>query len=60
VANGHSIRLRNMWPSVRIPPSGHVLRFRCCTVTFCSFHVRVARWFIFKPTIPIWVNFVGP
>jgi hypothetical protein len=20
---------------------------------------RVARWFIFKPKIPIWVNFVG-
>jgi hypothetical protein len=22
--------------------------------------VRVARWFIFKPKIPIWVNFGGP
>jgi hypothetical protein len=21
---------------------------------------RVARWFIFKPKIPIWVNFGGP
>jgi hypothetical protein len=21
---------------------------------------RVARWFVFKPKIPIWVNFVGP
>jgi hypothetical protein len=21
---------------------------------------RVARWFIFKPNIPIWVNFGGP
>jgi hypothetical protein len=23
-------------------------------------HVSVARWFIFKPKIPIWVNFGGP
>jgi hypothetical protein len=23
-------------------------------------HSRVARWFIFKPKIPIWVNFGGP
>jgi hypothetical protein len=22
--------------------------------------VRVARWFIFKPKIPIWVNFARP
>jgi hypothetical protein len=21
---------------------------------------RVARWFVFKPNIPIWVNFGGP
>jgi hypothetical protein len=21
---------------------------------------RVARWFVFKPKIPIWVNFGGP
>jgi hypothetical protein len=23
-------------------------------------YFRVARWFIFKPKIPIWVNFGGP
>jgi hypothetical protein len=23
-------------------------------------HIRVARWFVFKPKIPIWVNFGGP
>jgi hypothetical protein len=23
-------------------------------------NVRIARWFIFKPEIPIWVNFGGP
>jgi hypothetical protein len=23
-------------------------------------HSRVARWFIFKPKIPIWINFGGP
>jgi hypothetical protein len=23
-------------------------------------HGRVARWFVFKPKIPIWVNFGGP
>jgi hypothetical protein len=22
--------------------------------------IRVARWYIFKPKIPIWVNFGGP
>jgi hypothetical protein len=22
--------------------------------------IRVARWFIFKPKIPIWINFGGP
>jgi hypothetical protein len=25
-----------------------------------SVQVRVARWYIFKPKIPIWVNFGGP
>jgi hypothetical protein len=25
-----------------------------------GFSIRVARWFLFKPTIPIWVNFGGP
>jgi hypothetical protein len=25
-----------------------------------SVRTRVARWFIFKPKIPIWVNFGGP
>jgi hypothetical protein len=24
-----------------------------------SFHVRVARWFVFKPKILIWVNLEG-
>jgi hypothetical protein len=23
-------------------------------------HGRVARWFVFKPKIPLWVNFGGP
>jgi hypothetical protein len=23
-------------------------------------HTRVARWFVFEPKIPIWVNFGGP
>jgi hypothetical protein len=23
-------------------------------------HGKVARWFVFKPKIPIWVNFGGP
>jgi hypothetical protein len=27
------------------------------SVNFINQHVRVARWFIFKPKIPIWVNF---
>jgi hypothetical protein len=27
---------------------------------FVHIGVRVARWFIFKPKIPIWVNFVRP
>jgi hypothetical protein len=22
--------------------------------------IRVARWFVFKPKIPVWVNFGGP
>jgi hypothetical protein len=25
-----------------------------------SFSARVARWFLFKPKIPIWANFGGP
>jgi hypothetical protein len=33
-----------------IPIVGLFLRFKC----------MVARWFIFKPKIPIWVNFGGP
>jgi hypothetical protein len=28
--------------------------------TASGFECRVARWFIFKPKIPIWVNFGGP
>jgi hypothetical protein len=27
---------------------------------FLRIHARVARWFIFEPKIPIWVNFGGP
>jgi hypothetical protein len=26
----------------------------------CSVRSRVARWYIFKPKIPIWENFRGP
>jgi hypothetical protein len=29
-------------------------------VLLCTLMVVVARWFIFKPKIPIWVNFRGP
>jgi hypothetical protein len=28
--------------------------------SFFVFASRVARWFIFKPKIQIWVNFLGP
>jgi hypothetical protein len=28
--------------------------------TFAGDFTRVARWFLFKPNIPIWVNFGGP
>jgi hypothetical protein len=31
---------------------GNILQLSLCTY-------RVARWFIFKPKIPIWANFVG-
>jgi hypothetical protein len=31
-----------------------------CVAWSASVHTRVARWYIFKPKIPIWVNFVGP
>jgi hypothetical protein len=27
--------------------------------TYCALFTRVARWFLFKPKIPIWVNFGG-
>jgi hypothetical protein len=27
---------------------------------FADLTSRVARWFVFKPKIPIWVNFGGP
>jgi hypothetical protein len=27
---------------------------------FWVVRVRVARWFLFKPKLPIWVNFGGP
>jgi hypothetical protein len=42
-----------------------VLRRRTCfvlhtKVLFRWFTIRVARWFVFKPKIPIWVNFGGP
>jgi hypothetical protein len=25
-----------------------------------NYRTRVARWFVFKPKIPIWINFGGP
>jgi hypothetical protein len=31
-----------------------------CGIARSGLHGRVARWFIFKPKIPIWVYFVGP
>jgi hypothetical protein len=42
-------------------PRGYIKRGK--SVAFCTnvnFLVRVARWFVFKPKIPIWVNFGGP
>jgi hypothetical protein len=29
-------------------------------ITHRSINTRVARWYIFKPNIPVWVNFGGP
>jgi hypothetical protein len=38
-----------------------VLRTRkWCLVRLSSSRYRVARWVVFKPKIPIWVNFGGP
>jgi hypothetical protein len=28
--------------------------------SFAAYVGRVARWFVFKPKIPIWINFGGP
>jgi hypothetical protein len=33
--------------------------FRCCFLVFAQVVDRVARWFLFKPKIPNWVNFEG-
>jgi hypothetical protein len=35
-------------------------RFFCCFRAQNTYASRDARWFIFKPKIPIWANFVGP
>jgi hypothetical protein len=39
-------------------------KFRAKKVKFsrhkAALECRVARWFLFKPKIPIWVNFGGP
>jgi hypothetical protein len=37
-----------------------VFRFPSLLASSVLLNVRVARWFVFKPKIPIWVNFVGP
>jgi hypothetical protein len=34
--------------------------FCCCQTIFFGQDYRVTRWFVFKPQIPIWVNFGGP
>jgi hypothetical protein len=37
-----------------------IARSLSCTEECWEHIYRVARWFIFKPKIPIWVNFGGP
>jgi hypothetical protein len=32
----------------------------CLDSVLSELGTRVARWYIFKPKIPIWENFVGP
>jgi hypothetical protein len=36
------------------------LCYRQVAILLRLLDIRVARWFIFKPKIPIWVNFGGP
>jgi hypothetical protein len=43
----------------------YVHRYVVPTVMLCTYvctqvQTRVARWFVFKPKIPVWVNFGGP
>jgi hypothetical protein len=39
--------------------SNLLIRKMCCIIYELQSN-RVARWFVFKPKIPIWVNFKGP
>jgi hypothetical protein len=32
----------------------------CCHICHETIKTRVARWYLFKPKIPIWANFGGP
>jgi hypothetical protein len=35
------------------------LYYECCQGMYTALWCRVARWFVFEPKIPIWVNFGG-
>jgi hypothetical protein len=43
-------------PEVGLPSKPPELLSKCRSIRFT---IRVARWYIFQQTIPIWVNFVG-
>jgi hypothetical protein len=49
-------------PQIFIFLSTVVTKHQILTLLFCVAveEIRVARWFIFKPKIQIWVNFEGP
>jgi hypothetical protein len=41
-------------------PKKYAIQASICICDQLVIKIRVARWFIFKPKIPIWVNFGGP
>jgi hypothetical protein len=65
-ASEHSVAIH---PFASHDPGSLLVKKRFCQpsqncINLCHskfrFFIRVARWFLFKPKIPIWVNFGGP
>jgi hypothetical protein len=54
----NSIVAQDFLPKKEVFAEKEAVTLGICSISKPAFESRVARWYIFKPKIPIWVNFV--